>query len=383
MLIDALLIMMLGLIVFAYVGYPIWGLLMSMLGPREVKKDETFYPTVTLMIAAYNEEIFIAEKIENSLALNYPKEKLKITVVSDGSTDRTDEIVKSFSGRGIELVRVEGRVGKTEARNVAVAEDRSEIIVFSDATAIYERDAISKLVRNFSDSEVGMVSGNLKYFDHSQSAIGLSTKIYWKYETFIKRTQSKLFTLTGAIGCINAFRRDLYTALPAHIIEDFTEPLAIVSKGYRVVFEEEAIAYERTTQNGEQEFKMRVRVIRGGMTGALYAFGRLGLAKKMGALFQLVTHKVLRWLVPLMLIFTLILSLGAALMGSGLGLALLFAQSICYALSCASLLKLLPGPLAKVGAVPAYFLVVNAASLKALYLTLTSELAPTWETNTY
>lgn len=383
MFIEILLLFTLALIVFAYVGYPLIGIIMGTFGPRPVKKDESIRPQVTLMIAAYNEEAFIATKIENSLELEYPREKLKIVVVSDGSTDRTDEIVKSYSDRGVELVRVEGRVGKTEARNVAVKMDSSEIIIFSDATAIYQKDVVLKLIRNFADPEVGMVSGSLKYFDNSESEMGLSTKLYWKYETFIKRTQSKLFTLTGAIGCINAFRRELYTALPAHIIEDFTEPLAIVSKGYRVVFEEEAVAFERTTQNGAQEFKMRVRVIRGGMSGALYAIGPLGLKRKTSAMIQLVTHKVLRWLVPVMLIATLLLSLVSTALGSSFGQFLLFAQLICYGISSASLLKLLPGPLAKIGAIPAYFLVVNAASLKALYLTLTSELAPTWETNVY
>lgn len=257
----------------------------------------------------YNEEAGIGEKIRNSLELDYPKDKIEIVVVSDGSTDKTDEIVKSFESSGVRLFRVEGRVGKTEARNQAVLAMKKEIIVFSDATAVYEKDAIKKLVRNFNDPSVGMVSGNLTYFDKAQSSMGLATKIYWNYEKAIKRAQSRLYTLTGAVGCINAFRRNLYHVLPPNIIEDFTEPLMIVAQDYRIVYEQEAVSYERTTEVASQEFHMRVRVIRGGMKGFLYAFRRLNFKKHSFILFQLFGHKVLRWLMPIFLILLFVANL--------------------------------------------------------------------------
>lgn len=341
-------------------------------------------PEVSLLIAAYNEEESIAAKILNSLELDYPKEKLEIVVVSDGSTDRTDEIVKTFSEHGVRLFRVEGRVGKTEARNQAVLAMRREIIVFSDATAIYEKDAIKKLVRNFSDQSVGMVSGNLTYFDKSQGAMGLATKLYWGYESAIKRAQSKLRTLTGAVGCINAFRRKLYHVLPPNIIEDFTEPLMIVAQGYRIVYEQEAISYERTTQKPSQEFHMRVRVIRGGMKGFIYAFRRLNFKDHALVLFQLFGHKVLRWLMPITLLLLLVTNLLLFIFGQNL-LAdlLLIAQSICYALALLGMFWRPSGILGKMISIPTYFVIVNAASLKALYLTLTTDLEATWETNVY
>lgn len=382
-MLDLTILFLLLLIVFAYVGYPLISFFIGLVAPQSVVKDDNYLPSVSLMIAAYNEEVSIAQKIENSLKLDYPKELLRIKVVSDGSTDQTDQIVAAYAPFGVELLRVEGRVGKTQARNVAVLQDRSEIIVFSDATAIYEENSIRKLVRNFADPSVGMVSGHLEYFDQVGSTTGLSTKLYWRYETLIKKSQSRLFTLTGAIGCINAFRRDLYHVLPANIIEDFTEPLAFVARGYRVVYEREAVAYERTTQRSDQEYKMRIRVIRGGMSGAIYAFSYLKLWRQVGATLQLISHKVLRWLVPVFLMLILLLSILSAFEGSVVGQLLVGSQVLFYGVSVLSLLELTPKKCAKIFAIPTYFLVVNAASLKALYLCLTTDLEATWETNVY
>lgn len=381
---DNGIIFFLFIIFYAYLGYPITLFAFSLFSHHPVKKDENFFPEVSLLIAAYNEEDSIADKIKNSLEIDYPKEKMEIVVVSDGSTDRTDEIVKQFENTGVRLFRVEGRVGKTEARNQAVLAMRREIIVFSDATSVYKKDAIKKLVSNFADRTVGMVSGNLVYFDKTQGTMGLATKLYWKYESAIKKAQSRLYTLTGAVGCINAFRRNLYHVLPPNIIEDFTEPLMIVAQDYRVVYEAQAISYERTTQKPAQEFKMRVRVIRGGMKGFLYAFRRLEFKKHGLVILQLIAHKVLRWLVPIFLMVLFFTNLIALIITqSWLANTLMGAQVICYSLALVGMWWKPPGIVGKIISVPTYFLVVNAASLKALYLTLTAELDATWETNVY
>lgn len=378
-------ILLLLLIMFySYFGYPLTLFLFSIFSSHKVIKDDNFLPEVSLLIAAYNEEDTIADKIKNSLELDYPKDKMEIVIVSDGSTDRTDEIVKSFDSSGIRLFRVEGRVGKTEARNQAVLAMRHEIIVFSDATAVYEKDAIRKLVRNFADKSVGMVSGNLTYFEKGQSSMGLATKLYWNYEKAIKKAQSKLYTLTGAVGCINAFRRKLYHVLPPNIIEDFTEPLMIVAQNYRIVYEEEAVSYERTTQKPSQEFKMRVRVIRGGMKGFIYAFRRLDFSKHSFVLFQLFGHKVLRWLMPVFLILLFMANLLSFFFSHNMAADILMtAQFICYAVAFLGMMWKPSGIIGKVFSIPAYFVIVNAASLKALYLTLTTDLEATWETNVY
>ncbi|MDD4976090.1 MAG: glycosyltransferase family 2 protein [Bacteriovorax sp.] len=381
---EAFMVVLLFIIFYSYCGYPLTLMFLSLLSKNKVLKNDNYLPEVSLLIAAYNEESTIAAKIKNSLELDYPKEKIEIIVVSDGSTDKTDQIVNSFENLGIRLFRVEGRVGKTEARNQAVLAMRKEIIVFSDATAVYEKDAILKLVRNFADPSVGMVSGNLSYFEKEKSTMGFATKLYWTYETTIKKAQSRLYSLTGAVGCINAFRRRLYYVLPPKIIEDFTEPLMIIAQGYRIVYEEEAVSYERTTQKASQEFHMRVRVIRGGMEGFLFAFKKLNFKKHYFILFQLFGHKVLRWLIPLFLIFLFAANMTLFISSNNMGVDILLGMQLLFYL--AALLGMLwkpPGVLGKIISIPTYFVIVNTASLRALYLTLATDLEAIWETNVY
>ena len=375
---------LIGLILFIYIGYPLCTLILSILFGQSVKKNDEELPSVSLLIAAYNEEKIIERKILNALEIDYPREKLDIVVVSDGSTDRTDEITSYYRTRGVQLFRVEGRVGKTQARNQAVLASRKEIIVFSDATAMFNKDVIRKLVRNFADKKVGMVSGNLVYRNEKKSAIGLVTQIYWAYESLIKRAQSRLFSLTGSVGCLNAFRRHLYHVLPPNIIEDFTQPLMILAQNYKVVYESEAVAYERTTQKPEQEFLMRVRVIRGGMHGLIYALRQLSFMKHQGIIAQLFFHKVLRWMVPFFLIQLFLVNVYCFLTLNTpfIDLAMLL-QFAFYLFGVLGIFTRIPGPLGKLFSFPTYFIVVNAASLKAMYLTLTTELEATWETNVY
>lgn len=334
------------------------------------------------MIAAYNEEKGIKEKIENSLKLDYPKDKFQIIVVSDGSTDGTDKIVKRFECEGVRLIRVEGRVGKTEARNCAIKKVDAEIVVFSDGTTHYTQNSIKELVDNFLDDKVGMVSGHLKYRDSSNSQVGAGQKLFWKYESLIKKAQTRLGTLTGAIGCITAFRKDLYTHLPANIIEDFTGPLFIIKQGYRVVFEENAICYEDTTQKSHSEWSMRVRVIRGGLTGLIYARTLLNPLRFPLVSFQLISHKVLRWCVPVFLISALLsnLILFYSNGSSPFIRFLFFSQLVCYIMALLGYLLERAGKHHKVLGIPLYFVIVNSASLVAIYKTLTSSLDATWET---
>lgn len=373
--------LLLILILYTYFGYMLLVLILGKLRNKRVTKSE-IRPKVALMIAAYNEEAGIKAKIENSLALTYPKELLRIVVVSDGSTDKTDEIVQSYSSEGIELIRVEGRVGKTEARNIAVSKVDEEIIVFSDGTTEFEANAIEMLVRNFSDPEVGMVSGQLKYQDKGETKMGAGQVLYWKYECAIKRAQTFMGTLTGSLGCMTAFRKAYYTSLPANIIEDFTEPLMFVQKGFRVVFEEEAVCYEETTTKTQNEWKMRVRVIRGGMTGMLFAKKILNPFKFPIASLQLISHKILRWLIPVfgILLFT-VTCFGVALDSNNIFLGILFVLQLAFYLTALMALVLEQiGVHNKILGIPLYFIVVNSAALMALYKTLTSSLEATWET---
>lgn len=366
---------------YTYFGYFLLVIIFGKILNRKVIK-KNIEPNVTLMIAAYNEEQGIAKKIENSLALDYPSNKLKIIVVSDGSTDKTDEIVRSYEDRGIILYRVEGRVGKTEARNIAIKSvPEDEIVLFSDATTTYKKDIIKKLVQNFADPEVGMVTGQLIYQDDENTQMGLGQKLYWKYESLIKKCQTSMGTLTGSVGCVTAFRRKLYTPLPRNIIEDFTEPLMIVMKGYRVVYEEKAICFEETTRKSKKEWVMRVRVIRGGMTGMLYAKKVLNPFLYPLSSFQLISHKVLRWLVPVLMIAILLENMRVVLIHSDLVLpkVLMALQGLFYLATLIAYVCEKRGISSRITAIPFYFFVVNMASLVAIYKTVTDNLDATWE----
>lgn len=368
------------LALYIYLGYFLLVILLGKLMQKKVKKAD-IEPSVALMIAAYNEERSIAKKIENSLTLDYPKDKFKIIVVSDGSTDRTDDIVKSYADRGVELIRVEGRVGKTEARNVAVRSVKEEIIIFSDATTKYRTDIVRKLVRNFADQTVGMVTGHLIYQDGDDTQMGLGQKLYWKYESLIKKSQTEMGTLTGSVGCVTAFRTGLYTPLPDNIIEDFTGPLMMVMKGFRVVYEEEAICFEETTTKSSNEWSMRVRVIRGGMTGLLFAKKILNPFQYPLASFQLISHKVLRWMVPLFMIFFATVTLQAVLADPEylIGQLLLIIQVLFYGSAALAFLLEKKGIHLKITAIPFYFVVVNLAALVAMFKMLNHTLEATWE----
>ncbi len=367
------------LIIFTYIGYSLLILALSILFHKKVFTDEKFTPPVSILIAAYNEEKSIAEKLNNTLHLVYPREKLEIIVVSDGSTDRTDEIVKGYTDDRIVLFRVEGRVGKTDARNQAVQIAHGDIVVFSDATTIYDRNAIKKMVRNFADSSVGAVSGRYDYIRANSSSMNLANVLFWQYENFIKTKQSRIKTLTGMSGCINSFRKALYVPLPPNITEDLVEPLKILEKGFRIVFEPEAVAYEATTENVKQEFKMRVRVITQGIRGLLYMKGLFNPFRYGEISFQLFAHKVLRWFVPFFLLGLFISNI--FLLNDSITFKMIFIMQILFYMAALAGL-FLQGCRIKVGlfGIPLYFCTLNMAALIAFVKVLKGGDIRKWET---
>ena len=301
-------------IAFACAGYPVLTVVASWL-VRRPSKRAPIVPTVTLLITAYNEEQDIARKLENSVRLDYPRDRLQIVVASDGSTDATDEKVRAFAAQSpvpVLLHRVEGRVGKTATQNSAVDVCTGDIVVFSDAASMYERGAIRSLVERYADSAVGAVSGQCRYVVPRGAEIGVGARLFCQFETFIKRRQSAMGTLTGATGCIYSVRRSLYVPLPREIVSDLVEPLMVLRQGYRVVFEPDAIAFEETAGRPKQELQMRIRVIVRGMFGLGWALRRLSPREHTLAWAQLISHKVSRWLVPVAALTMLAASLGLA-----------------------------------------------------------------------
>ena len=295
-----------ALLFYVYVGYPLLVGALSLLrpGPQSTAGCE---PMLAVLIAAHNEEFGITEKLDATLALDYPADKLEVLVLSDGSTDRTDEIVRSFADPRVRLIRVEPRRGKTNAQNRGAREAQGDILVFSDATTIYHPQALRRLAANYQDPRVGAVSGRYQYFDAAgNSPTGLGSIAFWNYENFIKLAQSRVATITGCCGCIYSVRRNLYTELNPDIISDLVQPLWVIQRGFKVVFEPEAMAYEETTRSTEEEFSMRVRVVTRGMRGLLSVRDLFKPWKHPWVSFQLISHKVLRWLVPAFLVLLLL-----------------------------------------------------------------------------
>ena len=365
------------LLLYVYAGYP---LLLALIGlfVRGKRPEQGYYPLLSVLIAAYNEEDAIAEKLNQTLALEYPKDKLEVLVLSDCSSDKTDEIVKSYPDSRVRLVRMAERRGKTSAQNFGIREARGEVVVFSDATAIYHPKALAYLATNYQDPKVGAVSGRYKYFDpEDESPTGLGSSAFWNYENLIKMMQSKIQTITGCCGCIYSVRKVAYTDLPDDIISDLVQPLQVIRKGYKVLFEGRALAYEETTKSTKEEFSMRVRVVTRAMRGLLSVSDVLKPWKFAWPAFQLWSHKVLRWMVPLFLVAIFVSNL--FLLDSPVFRTLMAAQLAFYAAALLNMMLPLHRAWKPMG-IPLFFCTLNAAALFSMIELSRGKKYVTWQT---
>ena len=309
-----------------YLLYPLaLAIVARLIGTRQ-RELPSELPTVSLIIAAYNEEEIIAEKIENSLMLEYPSEKLNIVVFSDASSDKTDEIVESFPQEQIRLIRVEGRVGKTECQNIVAEQVEGEVLVFSDANSMYEPNAIKELVRGF-EPDVGCVVGELRYGESGVEG----ESAYWRYERLIKRFESTLGSTVTGNGSIYAVRSSVYTPLPRDAISDFAEPLALIENGHRVAYAPTAVAREHTGSSVDSELSRRVRITTRSWNTLANHRGLLNPLRYPLFAFKLLSHKVLRWLSPVFLVVVLASSVALAVLITGpLYLVFVGLQSVFY-----------------------------------------------------
>jgi cellulose synthase/poly-beta-1,6-N-acetylglucosamine synthase-like glycosyltransferase len=367
----------LGTLAYVYLGYP---LLLALVGlfARRSKASLGYLPKISVLIAAYNEETGIRKKIEQTLALEYPPDKMEIIVLSDCSTDRTDEIVKSFTDPRVRLFRAPQRMGKTNAQNLGVETAQGEVLIFSDATTVYHPLALQYLTSNYADPKVGAASGRYQYFDpEGKSPTGSGMIAFWNYENFIKMMQSRIRTISGCCGCIYSVRRAAYTPLHPDVISDLVQPLWAIQKGYRVVFEDRALAYEETTKSSQEEFSMRVRVVTRGIRGILSVSNLLNPWKYGWVSVQLLSHKVLRWMVPL---FLLLLFVSSAVLWNhtwyGIPLAL---QAGFYGFALLTLLVPLHRLWKPLG-IPLYFCTLNAAALRSILEVMRGRKFVVWET---
>lgn len=352
------------LLVYHYVLYPALVIGSARLARRHSSPLPQRWPTVTFVVAAYNEERVIGEKLRNTLALDYPKDRFEIIVVSDGSTDATESLVRSFAPRGVVSLHEPPRRGKTAALNRAVKRASGEIVVFSDANNDFSPDAIRMLVRHFSDPRVGGVSGakRIKPAADRQSSVG--DGLYWRYESAVKFAESRLGTITNADGEIFGVRRKLYRSVPEHIINDDAQiTLDLVGQGYRVLYEPEARSYEFASIRIQDDFQVKVRMVAGGFQTLVENAAVLFPLRSWFA-WAFFSHKTLRWLAPLFLM----LALGASvtLSREPLYLAALMAQLGFYGLALAGYLRIGRGAVSAATYVPFYFTTMNLAALMGL-----------------
>ena len=366
-----------GVLAYVYVGYPLVVYLVSLLNPRRVDRSD-IEPHVTVLITAFNEETAIRAKIENTLCLEYPADKLEILVASDGSTDATDDIVREFESRGVQLYRQEGRVGKTETQNNAVASAKGEIVLFSDATTEYEPDVLRKLLPAFADKTVGCVAGRLIYVDKSRSNVGKGALSYWNYETFIKSAESKACSLIGASGCLYAVRKAAYQPMYAEACSDFLVCTMLYRQGLRSVFEPSAVCFEDTNHRPSDEMRMRVRVISQTYTDLWRNIDMMNPLRSGFFAVELISHKVLRYAVPVLLLAMLLSNL--LLAGQSVVFSIILAaQMSFYVLALGGWVLERLGVRLKFLVIPLYFVLANLASVIAFFRFLRGERVSTWE----
>lgn len=352
-----ILIALLFLAVYSYAVYPAVLAVLGFFFSREVAVKES-EPMVTLIISARNEEKVIGEKIENSLNLDYPKHKLEIMVVSDDSTDRTDERVRGFEKNGVILLSNLPRRGKTPGLNEAIPIAKGEVIVFSDADSIYESNAIRNMVRALGDPGVGLVTGSTRYI--SGAGIADTSGFYTRLEKRIKLLESSLGSCVGADGAIFAVRKSLYAPLRDDDINDLVIPLEVVKKGYRVILREDIICFEPASENTGKEFKRQARITNRTLRAIFRRVALMNPFKFPLFSFQIISHKLIRLSVP---IFMLILfPLNFALLWDGTLYMLLFAgQSAFYFVALAGFLIERSGGKGGAMILPYHFVMVNAS----------------------
>lgn len=362
---------------YTYLGYPVLVWLLSRFRERTVQRG-AIEPTVSIIITAYNEESHLREKLQNTLSLDYPTAKTEIIVASDCSSDRTDEIVREFGSRGVRLYRQPERLGKTAAQNEAVRLAQGEIILFSDATAVYHPDVLRNIVPNFADPSVGCTAGRLMYVDPTESNVGQGAKSYWGYESFLKRHESRACSLIGASGCLYAVRRSAYVPLYNEACSDFIIATKMVEQGLRTVYEPAAVCTEETNSRADKEIRMRVRVITQTYTDLWRHRSMLNPFKAGFYAVQLISHKVLRYLVPVL--FLTLLAASIVLAQTSIFYALIARAQVLFFLT-AALSGLLEhfGVSIRLLALPRYFVLSNLAALIAFYEFVKGNRYARWE----
>jgi cellulose synthase/poly-beta-1,6-N-acetylglucosamine synthase-like glycosyltransferase len=351
-----------GAVVYAYVGYPVLLRALAALGGpgpgrRGANPPEPALPSVTLIMPVHNEASVIARKLENTAALDYPRDKLEVLVVSDASTDDTAEIVRASRVPGVRLLELAERGGKARALNCGLRNSSSEIVCFSDASIMLDPGALTALMANFADPAVGCASG--------EDAIdgGGGERLYGRYELGIRRLESRFASIVGASGCFYAQRRSLCREFAEGLAPDFLSVLDTVEQGYRAVSDPAATGSMTSLRSSHAEFQRKVRTILRGIATLASRARMLDPVRHGRFAFLLVSHKLVRWSVPFFLIVLLVAN--AFLLDSLPYRAFFAAQALFYALAALAWAGVPGVRKSLVGRIALYFTIVNVATLLA------------------
>jgi cellulose synthase/poly-beta-1,6-N-acetylglucosamine synthase-like glycosyltransferase len=364
-------------LIYVYILFPVIVRLLALRIGRPVA-DADMAVSVSIIVTAYNEEKGILAKIQNLLALDYPRNLVDIIVASDASSDATDSLVRDCGSPGVQLLRVEGRQGKTACQNAAAAVARGEILVFTDATTRLDAGALRALVRRFHSSDVGCVAGRLMYVSETENVTGRGGEAYWNYEIKLRMAESSLGSLIGVSGCLYAVRRAAYRTINPGLISDFVISMKMREQLLRTVLAPDAICYEETLNRGTEEMSMRVRVAIRSINALMSEYRFLNPWRYGLFAWQLWSHKLLRYASPFLWLIAI---------GANLALAvkhpiytLLLACQIAVVVAGAAGF-VLHSRLAKLGVLsqPYYFLLTNVASFLAAFRYLRGERMVTWK----
>jgi cellulose synthase/poly-beta-1,6-N-acetylglucosamine synthase-like glycosyltransferase len=359
--------------VYAYFVYPLLLALLARINPKNLRLvPNTDLPSVSILIPAHNEEAIIAKKLANTVALDYPRDKLEMVVVSDGSTDSTDNIVKGFHADcPLQFFRVESRKGKANALNTGLQHVSGEVIIFSDSSIMLEKNALKAVTKAFADPKVGCISGE----DHIPEGGGEG--LYGRYELYLRNLESRIGSIVGASGSFYAQRRQLCTPFVEGLAPDFLSVLNSVEQGYRAISEPNAKGIMSAISDTGAEYRRKVRTLLRGMTTLWTKRSLMNPLRNATFAFVLVSHKLMRWLVPLFLLAMVVANI--YLLSSGFYLGLFALQLLFYGLAMMAWLKVGRFDQRLFGKVPLYFTVVNVAILQAWLLFLRGVRQEIWE----
>ena len=354
---------------YLHFGYPALLWLLGRVRPRPVRRGDVA-PSIDLIIGAYNEEAVLRGKIENCLALDYPAEKLRITIASDASSDGTHAIAREYAGRGVRLVVAPRRRGKAANFRELVPGLGGEILVFSDAGSLYRGDTLRKMARNFADPEVGLVGGRIRYVNPEATSVARGEGLYWRYEVFLREAESVIGSAMVVSGAVYAVRRELYRPVADHLPDDFMSPLNVLDQGKRVIYDTETEILEKMATSTRAEMATKIRIVSRNFAALMSMKHLLNPLRKPLVALQLLSHRLLRWLV--------LPAAGLQLVANGFLVgrplyALLFAgQVLFYALAAAGFLLERAGKRSRLAYLPFYFVLVNLAAALGVWQRLFS-----------